>query len=55
MGLSQSELAVACGLSRPLISAVETGRHAPSVNAAIAISKTLGTSVAELFGEAKVE
>src|SRR2546425_104385 len=38
LGLTQTELALASQLSRPLISAVETGRHVPSVKAAIAIA-----------------
>jgi transcriptional regulator with XRE-family HTH domain len=50
LGLTQTELALACGLTRPLISAVETDRHTPSVKAALAIARALGTSVEELFG-----
>ena len=52
LGLTQTELALACGLTRPLISAVETDRHTPSVKAAMAIAWALGTSVEELFGGA---
>jgi DNA-binding XRE family transcriptional regulator len=51
LGLTQTELALASRLSRPQISAVETGRHSPNVNAAIAIAEALGTTVEELFGE----
>lgn len=50
LGLTQTELALACGLTRPLISAVETDRHTPSVRAALAIARALGTTVEELFG-----
>lgn len=50
-GLTQTELALASQLSRPLISAVETGRHVPSVKAALAIAGVLGSSVEEVFGE----
>ena len=50
LGLTQSELARASGLTRPLISAVETDRHTPSVKAAIAMARALGTSVEQLFG-----
>ena len=50
LGLTQTELAIACGLTRPLISAVETDRHTPSVKAALAIARALGTTVEELFG-----
>ncbi|CAN5836505.1 hypothetical protein BH23ACT12_BH23ACT12_15880 [soil metagenome] len=49
--LSQLELSRASKLSRQLISALETSRHVPSVNAAMAISRVLGTTVEELFGE----
>jgi DNA-binding XRE family transcriptional regulator/molybdate-binding protein len=52
LGLTQTELALACGLTRPLISAVETDRHTPSVKAALAIARALGTSVEDLFGTA---
>src|SRR4030088_3141141 len=51
LGLTQTELALASQLSRPLISAVETGRHVPSVKAALAIAEVLGTSVEDVFGE----
>jgi len=51
MGLSQGELAVAAGLSRPLVSAVETGRHIPSVSAALALSSVLGATVDDLFNQ----
>src|SRR5437870_4301757 len=51
LGLTQTELALASRLSRPQISAVETGRHTPNVKAALAIAQALGTTVEELFGE----
>src|SRR5438445_4246666 len=51
LGLTQTELALASRLSRPQISAVETGRHTPNVKAALAIAEALGTTVEELFGE----
>jgi DNA-binding XRE family transcriptional regulator len=50
LGLSQADLARAAGLTRPLVSAVETGRHIPSVKAAIAIAGALGVTVEGLFG-----
>lgn len=50
LGLTQIELALASRLSRPLISAVETGRHVPGVNAALAIAAVLGATVEEVFG-----
>jgi len=52
LGLTQTDLAVASRLSRPLISAVETGRHVPSVRAALAIAAVLGSTVEEVFGKA---
>ena len=39
LGLTQTELALASRLSRPQISAVETGRHTPNVKAALAIAQ----------------
>lgn len=49
--MSQLELSRASKLSRQLISTLETGRHIPSVKAALAIAQVLGTNVEELFGE----
>lgn len=49
-GLSQAALARRAGVSRQLVGAVEAGRHAPSVGAALALARALGTSVEELFG-----
>jgi len=49
-GLSQGELARAAGMSRAALGAVETGRHAPGVHAAIALARVLGTTVEALFG-----
>jgi transcriptional regulator with XRE-family HTH domain/molybdate-binding protein len=49
LGLTQTELALASQLTRPLVSAVETGRHVPSVKAALALAKVLGAPVEELF------
>jgi DNA-binding XRE family transcriptional regulator len=50
LGLTQAELAVAAAVSRPLVSAVEAGRHVPNVSAALALAHALGSSVEELFG-----
>ena len=49
-GLTQAELARAAGLSRQLVGAVEAGRHAPSVAAALSLAEVLGRSVEDLFG-----
>jgi DNA-binding XRE family transcriptional regulator len=51
LGLTQTELALASRLTRPLVSALETGRHVPSVKAALAIAQALGVSVEEIFGD----
>ncbi len=49
VGLTQAELAERSGVSRQVVITVETGRHAPSVDAALRIARTLGASVEELF------
>ena len=51
-GWSQQELADRTALSRAGISAIESGRLAPSVHAALALAQALGCSVEELFGMA---
>lgn len=48
-GWSQSELAKRSGVTRQLVSAVESGRHSPNVTAAIGLARALGVSVEELF------
>ena len=48
--LSQEQLAQASGVSRQAIAGVESGRWAPSLKVALAISRALGSSVEELFG-----
>lgn len=48
--LTQAELAEMAGVSRQLIGAVEAGRHAPAVDAAIRIARALGAGVEDLFG-----
>ena len=53
LALSQAELAQAAGVSRALVGAVEQGRHAPSVEAAVGIARALGTTVEALFGPAE--
>lgn len=50
LGLSQTALAEAAGVSRQLVAAVERGRNAPSVDAAIRLARVLGESVEGLFG-----
>ncbi len=50
-GLTQGELADRASVSRPLVGAVEAGRHSPAVDAALRIAAALDVSVEELFGE----
>jgi transcriptional regulator with XRE-family HTH domain len=47
---SQAELARLAGVSRQLVSATESGRHFPAVDAALRLAAALGVSVEELFG-----
>lgn len=49
LGLSQAELAARAGVSRTLVSAIESGRHVPSVGAALGLAHALGTTVEALF------
>lgn len=49
LGLTQAELAARAGVSRQLVAAVEAGRNAPSVDAALALGLALSSSVEELF------
>jgi DNA-binding XRE family transcriptional regulator len=51
-GLSQAEVATAAGVSRQAVGAIEAGRHRPSVDAALAISRAIGAPVERLFGDA---
>jgi len=51
-GLTQAELAARAGVSRQLVAAVEAGRNAPAVDAALGLARALGTSVETLFGDA---
>ncbi len=48
-GLTQAELAVAAGVSRQTVVAVEAGDYAPSVYLALALAHHLGSTVEELF------
>lgn len=54
-GWSQAELASRAGLSRPEISAVETGRLVPSTAAALALAAALDARVEEIFTLGGVE
>lgn len=50
VGLSQRALGAAAGISRQAVGAIESGRMQPSVGIALALARTLATSVEELFG-----
>lgn len=47
---SQQELADRAGVTRQLVGAVESGRHAPNVSAALGLARALGATVEDLFG-----
>ncbi|MEI2671151.1 MAG: substrate-binding domain-containing protein [Marmoricola sp.] len=48
-GWSQTELAKRAGVTRQLVSALESCRHVPNVTAALGLAKALSTTVEELF------
>ena len=48
-GLSQSELAEACGISRQAVAGIERGAWAPSLLVALKLARVLGRTVEELF------
>lgn len=50
-GLTQGELAIRAGVSRQLVAAVEAGRNAPAVDAALGLARALASSVEELFAD----
>ena len=49
-GLSQQELASAARVSRQSVAGLEAGRWAPSLHLALALARSLGMTVEELFG-----
>ncbi len=49
LGWSQDELALRAGISRTAVSAIEAARLAPSVTAALALARSLSTTVEDLF------
>lgn len=53
--LSQEQLAVKIGVTRQTISMIEAGKYNPSLNLCIAICKTLGKTLNDLFWEEENE
>lgn len=51
--LSQQQLADAVGVSRQTINAIEKGDYNPTVKLCIAICKTLGCTLDDLFWDAE--
>ena len=49
LGLSQGELAKACGVSRQTINAIENNKYDPTLSLAFRLAQTLGTTVDQLF------
>ncbi|KAB2380725.1 helix-turn-helix transcriptional regulator [Actinomadura montaniterrae] len=48
-GLSQAELAVAMGVSRQTVNAIETGRYSPSLTLAVRLARYFERTVEEVF------
>ncbi|MGD6855070.1 helix-turn-helix transcriptional regulator [Bacillus infantis] len=48
-GLSQEELAKACGVSRQTINAIENNKYDPSLALAFQLAESLGMTVDQLF------
>ncbi len=49
--MSQEDLARAVGVSRQTINAIEKGDYNPTVNLCVAICRTLGVTLNDLFWE----
>jgi putative transcriptional regulator len=48
-GVTQAELAIAVGVTRQTIIAIEQGRYSPSLEMAFLIARTLGARLDEVF------
>ena len=53
--MSQDQLASAVGVSRQTINAIEKGDYNPTINLCIAICKTLGVTLNDLFWESEAQ
>jgi len=51
LDMSQKDLAEAVGISRQTMNAIEQGNYNPTIKLCRAISRILGKSLDELFGE----
>ena len=51
LDLSQQQLAEKVGVSRQTINAIEKGDYNPTIKLCIAICRTLGKTLDDLFGE----
>lgn len=51
VGLSQTQLAEAVGVTRQTIGLIEAGGYNPSLNLCISICRTLGVTLNDLFWE----
>src|SRR5690348_8712288 len=54
-GFTQAGLAQRAGVSRALVAAVEAGRHAPAVDAALRLATALDSTVEALFAPVEPE
>ncbi len=48
-GMTQAELAAACGVTRQTINAIENGKYDPTLRLAFALADSLGITVDALF------
>ncbi len=48
-GLTQGELAAACGVTRQTIGLIEAERYNPTLRLALHIARTLGKNIDQLF------
>lgn len=53
--MSQNDIAVAVGVTRQTINAIEKGDYNPSVNLCIAICKLLGKTLDDIFWEDEMD
>ncbi len=54
-GMSQTELASRCGVSRQAVAGIEAGEWTPSLKVALRLGEALQRSVEQLFGDAELD